>query len=92
MICTSVREGVECFFMSKKGCKFTGGTCYPVVEECGTCNRIVEFPTGKYCMIYPDPAAKWRIGTCDMATHIKAEEAEKAGKINPLKASKRMAR
>lgn len=78
--------------MSKKGCKFNGGTCFPVVEECENCSRIAEFPTGKYCTVYPDPAAKWRVTVCGMATHVKIDTDEKTGKINPLKASKRMAR
>lgn len=91
MDCTTVKEGVECFFMSKKGCQFNGGTCHTVVEQCKGCARAQEFPTGTYCTSFPDPAAKWRFGTCNMATHLKTEKQTKNGKINPLKASKRMA-
>ena len=63
---------------------------YPafVPDVCIGCQRIQEFPTGKYCVSFPEPAVKWRVGTCNMATHIKAE-AKAAEKINPLKASKR---
>ncbi len=90
MVCTSTKEGVECAFMSKKGCQFNGGTCHPIVEQCEGCQKIHEFPTGKYCLAFPDPASKWRKGVCNMATHVKTE-GKKAGKINPLKASKRQA-
>ena len=91
MVCTSVKEGAECFFMSKKGCQFNGGACHPVVEQCDGCQKIFDFPTGNYCLVFPDPASKWRVGNCVMATHIKETDAKSKGKINPLKASKRMA-
>lgn len=92
MVCTSVKEGVECYFMSKKGCQFNGGTCHQVVEECSGCQKVTEFPTGKYCLVFPDPAAKWRLGKCVMATHLKGEEKRGNGRLNPLKASKRGSR
>ena len=91
MDCTSVKEGVECFFMSKKGCQFNGGTCHIIVEECEGCQKANEFPSGKYCLVFPDPAAKWRVGTCSMATHLKKKGEKENGKVNPLKASKRKA-
>ncbi len=75
--------------MSKKGCGFNGGTCHMIVEQCEGCQKVKEFPTGKYCLSFPDPAAKWRTGTCNMATHLQAAEKKTNGKINPLKASKR---
>jgi hypothetical protein len=53
--------------------------------------RAQEFPTGTYCLVFPDPAAKWRLGTCNMATHLKVKAQTGNGKINPLKASKRKA-
>jgi hypothetical protein len=40
-------------------------------------------------MNFPEPAVKWRTGTCSMATHVKAANGDKNGKLNPLKASKR---
>jgi hypothetical protein len=89
MVCTSVKEGLECYFMSKEGCGFNGGTCHLVVEECEGCQKVKEFLTGNYCLAFPDPAAKWRLGKCSMATHLKEETSKGNGKLNPLKASKR---
>lgn len=92
MLCTTVKENVECMFMTKKGCTFNGGACHNVVEQCQGCERARQFPTGIYCMNFPDPALKWRRGNCNMATNIKVEEKAKAPMLNPLKASKRAAR
>ena len=90
MVCATVKQGVDCFFMSKGGCQFNGGHCHPIVEQCEGCQRIQEFPTGKYCTSFPDPSVKWRSGICSMATHVKASNGNQGnGKINPLKASKR---
>jgi len=91
MVCTSVKEGQDCFFMSKKGCGFNGGTCHIIVEACEGCQKAIEYPAGKYCMISPDPAAKWRMGTCNAATHLQVTAKAENGKLNPLKASKRKA-
>jgi hypothetical protein len=44
-----------------------------------------------YCRTYPDPAAKWRYGACNFATHVKGEMKQEV-KMNPLKASKRARR
>ena len=89
MVCTSVKGGIECFFMNKNGCQFNGGACHQIVENCEGCQKVQEFPTGKYCISFPEPAIKWRIGVCNMATHIKGENGKGIEKINPLKASKR---
>ncbi len=91
MNCQTVKEGIECVFMSKKGCGFNGGMCHTVINECEGCGKIVEFSTGKYCSSAADPAAKWVRGLCNLATHIKKEEKVEALKVNPLKASKRAA-
>ena len=91
MVCTSVKEGLECFFMTKKGCKFNGGTCHIIVEACEGCQKVAEYPTGNYCSVFPDPAAKWHAGNCNMATHLIATIKKENGKVNPLKASKRHA-
>ncbi|MGD9039085.1 MAG: PxxKW family cysteine-rich protein [Desulfobacteraceae bacterium] len=77
--------------MSKQGCQFNGGNCHPVIEQCEGCQKVKEFPTGKYCLSFPDPTIKWRVGTCSMATHLQATKAKGNGKLNPLKASKRRA-
>ena len=90
MICSSVKEGHECTFMRKTGCQFNGGSCHTIVEQCVGCQKAKEFPTGAYCLVFPEPAAKWRIGRCNMATHVKAEEVKATAKLNPLKASKKM--
>ncbi len=92
MVCASVKEGFECLFMNKKGCQFNGGNCHPVVEQCEGCQKTKDFPAGEYCLSFPDPAIKWRVGTCSMATHLKASTSKGNGKLNPLKASKRKAR
>ena len=92
MVCATLKEGIECFFMSKQGCQFNGGNCHPVVEKCEGCEKVKEFPAGKFCVSFPDPTIRWRVGTCSMATHVKATKAQNNGKINPLKASKRGAR
>jgi hypothetical protein len=93
MVCASVKQGVECFFMSKNGCQFNGGNCHPIVEACGGCQKVKEFPTGKFCLIFPEPATKWRSGKCNMATHVQSSApAKEPVKVNPLKASKRAAR
>ena len=89
MVCTTVRQGYECIFMNKMGCQFNGGRCHPVVEQCDSCHRIIEIPTGKYCMSFPEPAAKWKHGVCNMATHIRTSNTTGNHRVNPLKASKR---
>jgi hypothetical protein len=89
MDCATTKEGYECFFMRKDGCRFNGGSCHAVVEQCDGCQRVESFPVGKFCLSFPDPNAKWRNGDCNMATHVRAKGAKKNGKLNPLKASKR---
>ena len=93
MVCASVKEGQDCFFMSKSGCRFNGGSCHTIVEQCDGCQRVKGFSTGEFCLNFPDPAAKWRVGQCTMATHVKMGNGTAASvKVNPLKASKRTAR
>ncbi|MFB0532683.1 MAG: PxxKW family cysteine-rich protein [Desulfatiglandales bacterium] len=89
MVCATVRQGCECVMMSKRGCQFNGGSCHPVVAQCDGCQRILEIPTGKYCMSFPDPSGKWKNGVCNMASHIKANNTTPSKRVNPLKASKR---
>lgn len=92
MVCQTVKAGVECAFMTKKGCGFNGGNCYQVADKCEGCAKVLEHATGSYCMVYPDPGSKWAFGACPAATHLKKEIASATQKINPLKASKRAAR
>lgn len=92
MLCVSVKKGVDCAFMTKKGCGYNGGSCHEIVEKCESCGKIIMHTEKKYCSVYPDPASKWSMGGCRTATHIKKAVAEQAQqKINPLKASKRAA-
>ncbi len=92
MDCTTVKPGMECVFMAKKGCSFNGGVCHHTVEQCNGCNRTSEFPSGWYCTACPDPSVRWKNGHCNLATHVKAQGKAKKAKLNPLKASKRNAR
>ena len=91
MECTTVRPGVQCRFASKNGCTYIGGTCPEIVEQCKGCARVVQYNGKEFCSVYPDPAAKWRRGTCNFATHVKREiRQDNIGRnINPLKAAKR---
>lgn len=89
MLCTTVRENVECPFMTKSGCSYEGNVCKPIVPQCEGCARITEYSSKHYCASQPDPAAKWKLGTCNMATHVSTVKAEVKQKINPIKASKR---
>jgi len=75
--------------MNKRGCQFNGGSCQPIVDQCDGCQRIIEIPTGKYCMSFPDPSVKWKTGVCNMATHTQINNKTENNKVNPLKASKR---
>lgn len=79
--------------MTPEGMMYNGFVCQPVVEKCEGCERMKEFEGSKYCTSYPDPAAKWSMGVCNFATHVKATvDASGNVKVNPLKASKRAAR
>ena len=88
MLCTTVREGMECPFMKAQGCAYNGGICHEVVEECDGCKRTLEYSTGWYCTSCPEPFIKWKNGNCNLASHVTMTVKESA-KLNPLKASKR---
>ncbi len=93
MRCTSIKPGVECAFMTPKGCAYKGGICQQVVEQCEGCGRRSQFEAGWYCTACPEPSVKWKLGICNLATHVSVAPAAAEGKqkINPLKASKRSA-
>ncbi len=91
MHCESIKPGVDCMFMTKKGCSFNGGHCKTIVDSCQGCDRVLSKDEGVFCLSFPDPSAKWRRGNCNLATHVKVEKKENQVKINPLKASKRSA-
>jgi hypothetical protein len=86
-----MKRGIGCIFMKKTGCSYNGGKCYPTVENCDGCSRVLEFETGLYCATFPYPAQKWQKGTCPMSSHVKKAQKVEEQKINPLKASKRNA-
>lgn len=89
MICTTIREGDDCVFMTAKGCGYNEGACLPIIDECKGCARTSEFKTSAYCTAAPDPSLKWKNGNCNIATHAKTVVTTKKQKINPIKASKR---
>lgn len=41
----------------------------PIVKQCNGCDNI----EGDVCRIWVSPAAKWRLGVCPSATHVKTE-------------------
>ena len=93
MICTTVRNGSECAFMTAKGCGFNGGACHQTVEQCSGCDRTIQVDSAWYCNAFPEPAKKWKNGSCNFATHTDATAGQaQSAKINPLKASKRSKR
>lgn len=71
--------------------KYTAGSFRPVIDKCQGCERIVEADAQQFCRAYISPEAKWRLGLCNFATHVKPEITAIKAKINPLKASKRLA-
>ena len=85
--------------MSKSGCSYgaPSETCHVVVPQCegvdidadGPCPNLHEWPSGKYCSKFANPAAKWQFGACNLGTHVKAKAAAATKKVNPLKASKK---
>jgi len=62
----------------------------PVVDQCEGCDRIVDAPSGRTCNSYLNPAHKWSLGSCNLASHVKVKVAKKVA-VNPLKASKKAA-
>ena len=92
MICDTMKPGTECVFMKKSGCSYNGGNCYPIVENCNSCERIHEYPQGKFCQAFAEPKTKWLSNPCNMATHVKREiKASGQKSIDPLKLSKKRA-
>jgi hypothetical protein len=89
MICTTIRNGEECVFMTASGCSYNGGQCHQVVEACTGCHRSKQFESGWFCSAAPDPSVKWKYGNCNMATHVIMTVKQEKAKLNPIKASKR---
>jgi hypothetical protein len=91
MQCDTIKKGKECSFMGKRGCSFNDGKCKPIVDSCSGCSKSEDLPDGTFCLVAPDPAAKWSRGSCNFASHVERKIVEQTQKINPLKASKRSA-
>ncbi|MFC1512919.1 PxxKW family cysteine-rich protein [Thermodesulfobacteriota bacterium] len=68
---------------------YTSGAFNPTIDKCDGCERAIEVDATKYCKSYMNPDAKWRLGICNFATHVKPEISVAKIKVNPLKASKR---
>ena len=68
---------------------YSDGRFQPIIEKCGGCARIVDQDGVQYCRSYLQPAAKWKLGFCNFATHAKPEIDIVKVRINPLKAAKR---
>ncbi len=68
---------------------YSDGRFQPVVEKCEGCERIVEASGKHYCQTYLNPNAKWRLGICNFASHVRPEIKVATIKVNPLKAAKR---
>lgn len=69
--------------------KYGSGGFQPVIDKCSGCDRIVAEGDSQYCGAFMKPAAKWRLGFCNLATHAKPDIKVAVVKLNPLKASKR---
>ncbi|MDR2461150.1 MAG: PxxKW family cysteine-rich protein [Deltaproteobacteria bacterium] len=46
---------------------------HTIAEKCIGCERVSVTNDKKYCQVFPNPEVKWRLGNCNMATHIKVE-------------------
>jgi hypothetical protein len=68
---------------------YSDGPFQPITDKCDGCDRVVEENSNQYCKTYVDPAAKWRLGICNFATHAKPEIEVITVRVNPLKAAKR---
>ena len=53
----------------------------PVVEQCLGCDRILKEVDSQRCSAFAFPDAKWRMGNCNLATHIKAETGKAGEKV-----------
>jgi len=72
--------------------KYAERSFQPIIEQCEGCDRIIEENSTRFCRTYLNPAAKWRLGLCNFATHAKPELKLVKVRVNPLKASKRASR
>ena len=68
---------------------YADGRFQPIIDKCEGCGRVVENENARYCRSYVNPAAKWKLGFCNFATHAKPEIVVVKIRVNPLKAAKR---
>ena len=68
---------------------YTSGKFSPISDKCDGCERAIEVEATKYCKSYTNPEAKWHLGICNFATHVKPDISVVKVRVNPLKASKR---
>ena len=87
MICQTIKNGIDCGFMTKKGCGFNGGSCNAIIDKCEGCGKVIECPTGKVLPCLSGPGRKVADRQCPTATHLKLDVKETTQKVNPLKAS-----
>ncbi|MDR1085387.1 MAG: PxxKW family cysteine-rich protein [Deltaproteobacteria bacterium] len=52
-----------------------------IIDKCQGCDRVQEMSGLQCCVAYPVPGVHWRLGNCNLATHIKAESKGDAGKV-----------
>lgn len=71
--------------------QISNGVFAPVIDRCSGCERVITVNETQYCKTYAAPAAKWKLGICNFATHEKPEIVTAQTRVNPLKASKRAA-
>ncbi len=92
--CTVIKLGHPCTFASDSGCTYGAAdeTCHVIVDDCEGCGHIQEWPTGRYCGVFVNPADKWQVGICNFATEARVEHNVSTKKVNPLKASKKAGR
>jgi hypothetical protein len=57
------------------------GAARVVAEKCDGCDRIKTVEDKRYCAAFPDPTVRWRLGNCNMATHIKTETKGDSAKV-----------
>lgn len=64
---------IFCNLRDEDGYCSLGYECQPVIDKCEGCEKIEN----GYCQVYIFPEAKWRVGDCPMATHLKKKELSK---------------
>ena len=58
MQCQTQKPGIECLFMKKTGCSYSGGQCFTIMESCDGCTRVLELVDGKVLQQFSLSCAK----------------------------------